>query len=238
MSREAVRKHSKPFLGWQEIFGPFFRLIWGEGLARTRWLNPSMPVQPTPKSEQLRDPTKWVDRYGDALLRYAAARVPSHELAEDLVQDTFLAAFRYRAKFDGQCAFGTWLVSILRNKIADHYRKSGRTLEISDEAIIDTVKPFDVKGKWSKPPASWRATPDQLAENAEFWGVLDDCLGGLPAHLAQAFQMREIGLASFDEVSKLTGVTPKNLAVRLHRARLLLRACLERKWFCKESEGA
>lgn len=197
-----------------------------------------MPVQPTPKSEQLPHPAKWVDRYGDALLRYAAARVAGHELAEDLVQDTFLAAFRHRAKFDGQCAFGTWLVAILRNKISDHYRKAGRTLEISDAAIIDTAKPFDGNGKWSKPPANWRATPDQLAENAEFWGVLHDCLGGLPAHLAQAFQMREIGLASIDEVSKLTGVTPKNLAVRLHRARLLLRTCLERKWFRKESEGA
>lgn len=207
-------------------------------MSHHRRLDKSMSVQPAPKPERLCDPAAWVDRYGDALLRYASARVASHELAEDLVQETFLAAFRHREKFDGKSAFGTWLVSILRNKIVDHYRKSGRTLEISDEALVDVARPFDAKSKWSKTPAMWRDTPDKLAENAEFWGVFQDCLDGLPAHLAQAFCMREMGLVSLDEVSRLTGVTTKNLAVRLHRARLLLRSCLERKWYCSEPGGS
>jgi RNA polymerase sigma-70 factor (ECF subfamily) len=62
----------------------------------------------------------------------------------------------------------------------------------------------------------------------------DGCISGLPMHLAQAFQMRELAMLSVDDASRLTGVTPKNLAVRLHRARLLLRQCLEKKWFRSE----
>lgn len=197
-----------------------------------------MPVQPAAMSAQLGDPADWVDRYGDALLRYAAARLSSRELVEDLVQETFLSAFRHRKQFDGKSKFGTWLIAIMRRKIVDHHRKSGRSPEISDDPLVDGLETFSAKGKWSSVPAKWRRTPEQLAENSEFWGIFYDCLGGLPAHLAQAFQMRELGLISIDEVSRLSGITPKNLAVRLHRARLLLRQCLERKWFCGKRGGA
>jgi len=196
-----------------------------------------MADQPPPQSRRRCDPAEWVDRYGDALLRFAGARVASREAAEDLVQDAFLAAFRHREKFDGKSAFGTWLISILRNKIVDHFRKSGRTLEMSDDELIESLKPFNAKGKWSKSPANWRSAPDRLAENAEFWGIFQTCLGDLPAHLAQAFKLREIDSTSIDEMTRLTGVTSKNLAVRLHRARLLLRSCLEKKWFCRGDKG-
>ncbi|MGD9647565.1 MAG: sigma-70 family RNA polymerase sigma factor [Pirellulales bacterium] len=197
-----------------------------------------MPPQPAASTAKHSDPGEWVDRYGDTLLRYAAARVGQTELAEDLVQETFLLAFRHRAKFDGKSAFGTWLVAILRRRIADHYRKSGRSPEVSEEALVDSPRPFSDKGKWLQSPANWRASPEQLIENAEFWGVFHDCLDDLPGHLGQAFQMREIGARSTAEISQQVGITPKNLAVRLHRARLLLRACLERKWFCSPRGAA
>lgn len=186
----------------------------------------------------LSDPADWVDRYGDALLRYAGGRVASRELAEDLVQETFLAAFRHRSQFDGKSAFGTWLVAILRRKIVDHHRKLGRSPDLDAESLAAVDDPFTAKGKWTTSSTTWRTTPKELAENAEFWNVFQGCLSGLPMHLAQAFQMRELGMTSVDDASRLIGVTPKNLAVRLHRARLLLRHCLEKKWFRSERGGA
>ena len=187
---------------------------------------------------KLSDPADWVDRYGDALMRYAGGRVTSRELAEDLVQETLLAAFRHRSQFDGKSAFGTWLVAILRRKIVDHHRKSGRSPDLDAESLATVEHPFTAKGKWTTSSTKWRTTPKDLAENAEFWNVFQGCMSGLPVHLAQAFQMRELAMVSVDDASRLTGITPKNLAVRLHRARLLLRQCLEKKWFRNERGGA
>ncbi len=184
-----------------------------------------------PASEQLEDPADWVDRYGDLLLRYACSRVSDVEHAEDLVQETLLAAFRHRKQFEGKAAFGTWLVAILRRKIVDHYRAAGQAPEFLDHAHLGSEDTFDNKGKWSSAITGWRSSPAQMAENAEFWLVFQGCFGGLPAHLAQAFQLREIAHTSVHEVSRKIGITPQNLAVRLHRARLLLRQCLDNKWF-------
>lgn len=199
---------------------------------------PQIPIRSTTLPAKLSDPADWVDRYGDGLLRFAGARVVSRELAEDLVQETFLSAFRHRSQFDGKSSFGTWLVAILRRKIADHYRKSGRSPDLAAESLAAVEAPFSARGKWTTSPTKWRTCPNDMAENAEFWAVFQDCMTGLPMHLAQAFQMRELSLVSVDDASRLTGITPKNLAVRLHRARLLLRQCLEKKWFRGERGGA
>jgi len=198
----------------------------------TRTSEEAMTVNSGQKRPQIDDPTRWVDRYGDALLRFALSRVGRQEVAEDLVQETFLAAWRARESFDSRASLGTWLGSILRRKIADHYRRLGRERVLVDvDAADDNGKLFTKRGKWLEPVARWKESPEQLAENSEFWSVMAGCLGSLPAHLAEAFRLREIRLASMDEVCAATGVTPKNLSVRLHRARLLMRRCLDQKWF-------
>lgn len=184
------------------------------------------------KAPSLGDPSHWVDRWGDALLRFALSRVGRREVAEDLVQETFLAAWRARATFDGRSSISTWLGAILRRKIADHYRRQGREQVLSEVEASDQQGPlFSKHGKWLDSAAHWKSSPDQLVEDSEFWPVLAECLADLPAHLAEAFQLREIRRVSTEDVCLATGVTPKNLSVRLHRARLLLRRCLDQKWF-------
>lgn len=188
-------------------------------------------LEPPPTDADLGDPAQWVDRYGDALLQYACTRVGARETAEDLVQETFLAAFKARRDFDHRAAFSTWLIAILRRKIIDHYRKDART-PAADDADVDAIAPmFDKSGHWAVPPAKWGSTPASHAENSEFWEVVSRCLASLPRHLAQAFELRELGLASVKEASEIAGVSPRNLSVRLHRSRLLLRDCLQSKWF-------
>lgn len=201
-----------------------------------------MPTNSTPPQEkpiERSDPEGWVDRYGDALYRFARCRVETHELAEDLVQETFLAAFRHRSQFNGRSDFGTWLIAILRRKIVDHRRKTGRPVGDSDDGLApnEADERFTADGKWSRPPQRWSTSPGDVAENAEFWRIFHDCLSDLPSHFGDAFQLREIRMISVEDASRLAGITRENLAVRLHRARLLLRECLERKWFRGDRGG-
>src|SRR5207247_8176213 len=72
------------------------------------------------------DPAAWVDEHGDVLYRYALARVRKPDLAQDLVQETFLAAIRGHEKFAGQSSVRSWLCGILKHKLCDYYRKLGR----------------------------------------------------------------------------------------------------------------
>src|SRR5262245_48600533 len=161
----------------------------------------AMALNSEPKAAQLDDPTRWVDRYGDALLRFALSRVGRREVAEDLVQDTFLAAWRVRASFDRRASLGTWLCGILRRKIVDHYRRVGRERIVADIEASDVAGPlFTKRGKWLETAANWEESPEQLAETSEFWTVLGGCLANLPAHLAEAFQLREIRRSSIEDV--------------------------------------
>jgi RNA polymerase sigma-70 factor, ECF subfamily len=192
----------------------------------------------TKQGSQLDDPADWVDRYGDVMLNYALARVGKREVAEDLVQESFLAAWRGHDTFDEKSQRGTWLIGILRRKIADYFRADGRAptkIPIDQAPAEGTL--FDARGKWIHPPQRWKRTPDEAAEAAEFWRVLAQCMSDMPSHLAKAFQLREIGRTENTEICRLEGITPKNLSVRLHRARLLLRQCLERNWFCTDEAG-
>ena len=191
-----------------------------------------MPLDSGRKLQELDDPAGWVDRYGDRLLRFALNRVGSRDTAEDLVQEAFLAAWQSRDTFDGRSSLETWLIGILRRKIADHYRAAGRKQQFEEWATSDENRTlFDKRGKWRESIAHWQESPEQLSQNSEFWDVMSNCLAGLPAHLADAFRLREIHQESVEDTCTLTGVTPKNLSVRLHRARLLLRSCLDQKWF-------
>src|SRR6266404_7542203 len=78
------------------------------------------------------DPTHWLDLYGDFLFNFALGQLRDVSEAEDLVQETFLAAFKSRDRFAGQCTERTWLVSILRHKIYDHLRARCRRPRLAD----------------------------------------------------------------------------------------------------------
>lgn len=180
------------------------------------------------------DAASWLAEHGDALFRYARLRVGRRELAEDLVQDTFVAALQARARYEGGSSVRTWLLSILKHKIVDHYRPStaARSVEGSD-AILSSF--FGPDGLWKRALASWR-TPDKALEDREFWEVFDGCLGGLPRALASVFFLRELEGLGTEELRDRLEISEGNLRVRLHRARLLLRECLERRWFAATVE--
>jgi RNA polymerase sigma-70 factor (ECF subfamily) len=183
---------------------------------------------------ELSDPDSWLDRHGDALYRFALLRVRDRTLAEDLVQDTLLAALRARAGFSGQSAERTWLIAILKNKVVDHFRRTAREAPLPEaddpDEAIEALFAGQPDGHWARPPAAWQH-PDRALEQAEFWKIFEDCLQALPARQAEAFTLTELDNHSTDELCKLLGVSTSNLWVLMHRARLRLRECLEQHWF-------
>lgn len=184
------------------------------------------------------DPEDWVDRYGDHLYSYALFRLGDHALAEDAVQETFMAALRSRESFSGRSSERTWLTGILKHKIVDCIRKISRERPWKEiENLSEKAEPvFDEKGRWIQGPSRWPASPRKLLEKKEFWEALKKCLSELPPRLGQAFLLREMDEMKTDKVCKALGITTTNLWVMIHRARLNLRRCLEVNWFGRKEE--
>ena len=180
-----------------------------------------------------------MDRYGDPLFRVAIARVGDPSVAEDLVQETFLAAWKGRGSFDGRSTLGTWLVAILKRKIVDHFRRQGRRREAEpDDPSGDVSEMFDKRGVWRQKIGDVVVPMETGVERTEFWRVLEECAAELPATLGQAFSLRELKAVSPADVCEKLGITRRNLSVRLHRARLLLRRCLEVNWLGDNGGGS
>lgn len=177
----------------------------------------------------------WVDEYGDRLFRHASLRVGDRELAEDLVQETFLAAHRSLKGFRGDASPSTWLTGILRNKIADHFRRTctnkAKQLE-TDEYSIDHGD--SASSSLARP---WALDPSKIAEQREFWIVFGECVRSLPPILAEAYVLRDIEKESAKEVCEVLGISPTNLSMRVKRARLAMRDLLQRRWFDTRPNG-
>jgi RNA polymerase sigma-70 factor (ECF subfamily) len=179
------------------------------------------------------DPSTWVDAHGDVLYRYALARVRRADLAEDLVQETFLAALKSQDRFQGRSTERTWLTGILRHKILDFYRSRSRGLPESDGiSHEDWLAPFfDEKESWINLPDPNAIHPETLVERDEFWAVFDSCLDNLPLRTRDAFVRRVVEDEDVDTICKTLAVTATNLYVILFRARTQMRHCLTLKWF-------
>ncbi|HEX3628101.1 MAG TPA: sigma-70 family RNA polymerase sigma factor [Verrucomicrobiae bacterium] len=184
------------------------------------------------------DPERWVEEHGDLLFGFVAARVRDRVIAQDLVQETFLAAIRASKGFAGRAGERSWLFGILRNKLADYYRLQSREVSLADmePSLPEESAAFGASGLgkdgWVPrfAPKAWE-TPDQTLINKEFQILLKRCLSRLPENVAQAFVLREVDEVLSEEICKVLDVSPNNLWVMLHRARMGLRRCLETRWF-------
>ncbi len=185
------------------------------------------------------DPTNWVNDYGDALFSYALLRIRNPAIAEDLVQDTFLAALKAKENFAGQSSVKTWLTGILKHKLIDHMRRAHRNVQTEDiEKSADLhAEHFDDRDHWSVSIDAWK-DPGASLQQEEFWRALNHCIDGLPAHLADLFALRELEEMDSDEVCETLGIsTRNNMWVMLSRTRMKLRDCMSRHWFNDRHRG-
>ena len=180
-------------------------------------------------------PERWVEAHADGLYRYAAARLPRPADAEDAVQETLLAALGSARTFRGDSAERTWLIGILKHKVADQLRAVERRPEVEDiDDIDDCADLFTKAGRWRQPPAALTYDEDDLLENEDFWAQFHRCRDGLPPRQARVFVLQVLEESEPDETCKQLGISTTNLWVLLHRARLKLRDCLEANWFRSE----
>jgi RNA polymerase sigma-70 factor (ECF subfamily) len=180
------------------------------------------------------DTSQWVERYGDVLYRYALLRVKNAELAEEIVQITFVAALQAKDKFAGRSTESTWLIGILKNKIMDHFRQIKR-LKISDLELTDDRDPcesdFSGKGHWQALPIRWGINPQKAIEDKELRRHLASCMDTLSEKFRRLFVLREIEGLDSEEICAEFDITPNNLWVMLYRAKNQLKKCLENHLF-------
>jgi RNA polymerase sigma-70 factor, ECF subfamily len=192
------------------------------------------------------DPSTWVELHGDYLYRYANFRLRDEAQAEDVVQETLLAALQAYEGFAARGSERTWLVGILKHKIADCFRRQSRerAFESREGEEFEHPELFMQEGEWAghwaaavQPqsahlgPSEWHANPEELVEQDEFWDVFKNCLSPLPLRIASAFTLREVDGLESEEICELLNIKVNNLWVMLHRARTHLRRCLELNWF-------
>lgn len=186
----------------------------------------------------LPDPADWVDQHGDYLFRYAIIRLGNRTVAEDLVQETFLAALRETKNFHRTSSERTWFVGILKHKIVDHLRRQGRERSFSTVNSPGELEDelFDKRGAWLVKPGRWPTVPSKALETTEFWGAFRHCLESLPQRLRSVFSLREMDDLPTDDVCEVMKITPGNLGVLIYRARMRLRRCMESSWFHAETQ--
>ncbi len=180
----------------------------------------------------------WVDTYGDFLYRYAISRLRDANQAEEVVQETFLAGIRSHDQFSGSGAEQAWLLGILKRKIIDLIRARRRRESATGfgEGGDPSEQLFDESGKWRENAARFSA-PDQQLTSDELWQVVEGCLTHLPKGQADVFVLSVMEEMDSDDICKELGITPSNLWVRLHRARLRLANCVGSQWAMEQEES-
>jgi RNA polymerase sigma-70 factor (ECF subfamily) len=172
-----------------------------------------------------------VDKYGPSLLRLASLYVPSRSVAEEVVQETWLALVTGLERFEERSSLKTWLFRILTNKAKTRGQREARTRPFSsfaadgDEAdtVVD-VDRFARDGHWVAPP---RGVPDERLLAAETRGVVEDAIAALPENQRAVITLRDVEGLSAEEACNVLGLSETNQRVLLHRARAKVRAALE-----------
>lgn len=178
------------------------------------------------------DPDKWVASYSDYLFNYTITRVNNEEIAKDLVQETFFSGLKSMKNFQGKASERTWLVSILKRKIIDYYRKIN-SKKGKAEVRMNFYSDGDHEGEWieERAPNTWSNDADKGIENDELKNALTYCIDKLPEKYGVVFRMKTIQGFETEEICKDLDISPSNLWVIIHRARTQLRRCMEDNWF-------
>ena len=181
------------------------------------------------------DPGLWVKNYADYLYNFSIQRVNDEDMANDLVQDTFLSALEHAGTFAGNCSELTWLRAILRNKIIDFYRKRASGLNAVTERRDfeeNPVEYFGEDGIWKAEfaPSPFGHDGHQRLDMKEFYTVLEFCMEKLPALWMSIFRMKHLDEEKTEVICKELRVTSSNYWVIIHRAKLSLRECLQKNW--------
>ena len=183
--------------------------------------------------------TTLVDELTPPLLRLAMAHVPSRAVAEEVVQDTWVAVIGGIDRFEGRSALRTWIFGILHNIARTRGKREQRTLPFAffqrraEEGGGPAVDPDRfhgqagaLHGQWSSPPAEWLEPERKLATD-EARRVMLEAIRDLPPRQRDVIVLRDIQGYSAEDARNALGISETNQRVLLHRARSKVRAVLE-----------
>ena len=178
------------------------------------------------------DPEIWVEKYGHSLFKYAVFRLRDTDLAEEKIQETFLAALQSRNRFQGRSTEKAWLFSILKRKICDHFRRLNRDRHFNVTFRMECLTPHVLDSKRMKAVKFYSRffDPSKAFEQKEFFKIIQHALSELPDRLAQVFILRDVIELSSHEICEIMNISVCNLYVMIHRARKRLRRILEFEW--------
>ncbi len=160
------------------------------------------------------------DRYFDRVYSLVFNQVDrNRDVAEDIVQETFLAALKSAKSFKGRSSAYTWLCSIAYHKVADHYRRQSRERKRMVSGVdVDTIDVSDNPGR--------QPQPDSLIESAETRQVVNEALAKLPWDYRQVLILKYVEELSVQEISQIMDRSPKSIEGLLTRSRKALQTQL------------
>ncbi|MDX1278774.1 sigma-70 family RNA polymerase sigma factor [Oceanihabitans sediminis] len=178
------------------------------------------------------DPNNWIDLYSDYLFNYTITRVNDRDLAKDLIQETFFAGLKSMKNFKGEASERTWLISILKRKIIDYYRKINSN-KAKAEVRIKYNSDTESEGDWLEERVAdpFDKTAEDTLENEELGEAIYSCLEKLPEKHAAVFKMKTIEGMDTETICNELNITASNLWVIIHRARTAMATCMEKNWF-------
>jgi RNA polymerase sigma-70 factor (ECF subfamily) len=182
-----------------------------------------------------------VERYSATMLRVARLHVRDRQVAEEVVQETWLAVINGLDRFEERSSLKTWLFRILTNRAKTRGERETRTVPFSALAAAEVdaddpaVDPDRFRGQqdqypggWAAPPARWETLPQERLLSQEVLRLVAEAIDGLPPAQRTVIRLRDVDGWESDEVCELLGLSHGNQRVLLHRARSKVRACLER----------
>ena len=168
-----------------------------------------------------------VARYHEPMLQLAASFVPSRAVAEEVVQDTWLAVLRGLDGFEGRSSLKTWVFRILVNRARSTGAREQRSVPVADpEPAVDPSR-FGADGGWADPPEHWIEAAEIRMEAGKLADRIRAGIGELPARQREVVLLRDVEGMSSEEVCAILALTEANQRVLLHRGRSRLRQLFE-----------
>jgi RNA polymerase sigma-70 factor (ECF subfamily) len=168
-----------------------------------------------------------VERYTDSMLRVASSYVPSRAVAEEVVQDTWLAVLRGIDGFQGRSSLRTWLFTILVNRARTTGTREHRSFPIADTTpVVDSAR-FGPDGAWTSPPEQWIEEAEDRLAAGRIADLLRAALDSLPPRQREIVALRDVEGMTSAEACVVLGISEANQRVLLHRGRSRLRQILE-----------
>jgi RNA polymerase sigma-70 factor (ECF subfamily) len=171
------------------------------------------------------------------MVRVAETFVPGRAVAEEVVQETWLAVIKGIGGFEGRSSLRTWIFRILTNQASARGDRERRTVPMSslgdefDDAPSVALERLTApvgRGVWATPPGRWNEDPEERVNATATFAVVAETVRKLPAHQQRVLLLRDVEGWSSEEVCTLLELTEVNQRVLLHRARSKVRAALER----------